>query len=102
LQYEAALKREEYRAVHKLTDAQLDQVIGALVRVGTPVQIRFLWRPVLSDPSDDMVLETAVNGQADLLVTFNLGDFAGAAKIFAHRTLRPRDALHLGREPRKK
>lgn len=102
LQYEAVLKREEHRAVHNLTDAQVDQVIGALVHVAVPVQIRFLWRPVLSDPSDDMVLETSVNGQAELLVTFNLGDFARASKIFAHRTLRPRDALHLVREHAKR
>ena len=98
LQYEAVLKREEHRAVHTLTDAELDQMIGALVRVAEPIQIRFLWRPMLSDPSDDMVLETAVNGQADLLVTFNLDDFARATRMFAHRTLRPREALHLVRE----
>jgi putative PIN family toxin of toxin-antitoxin system len=102
LQYEAVLKREEHRAVHKLADTQVDQVLGALVRVSEPVLIRFLWRPVLSDPSDDMVLETAVNGQADLLVTFNLDDFARATRMFAHRTLRPRDALHMVREHGKK
>lgn len=85
LQYEAVLKRAEHRAVHNLTDARLDQVIGSLVHVGAPVQIGFLWRPVLSDPSNDMILATAVNGQADLLVTFNPGDFARAAMIFAHR-----------------
>ena len=102
LQYETVLKREEHRAIHKLTDAQLDQVIGALVRVAAPVQIRFLWRPVLSDPSDDMVLETAVNGQADMLVTFNTHDFARATRMVAHRTLRPREALHLVREHAKR
>jgi hypothetical protein len=31
-----------------------------------------------------MVLETAVNGRADLLVTFNQKDFVAAAKGFAH------------------
>jgi len=102
LQYEAVLKREEHRAVHKLADTQVDQVLGALVRVAEPVLIRFLWRPVLSDPLDDMVLETAVNGQADLLVTFNLDDFAPATRMFAHRTLRPRDVLHIVREHGKK
>jgi predicted nucleic acid-binding protein len=97
LQYEAVLKRDEHRAVHKLADPQLDQMVGALVRVAAPVQIRFLWRPVLSDPSDDMVLETAVNGQGNLLVTFNLDHFARATRMFAHRTLRPREALQLVR-----
>jgi predicted nucleic acid-binding protein len=41
-----------------------------------------------------MVLETAVNGRADLLVTFNQKDFLAAAKGFAHKTLRPSEALN--------
>lgn len=93
LEYEAVLKREEHRKVHGLTVPQLDEVINSLVRVAEPVQIRFLWRPVLSDPRDDMVLETAVNGRADFLVTFNQRDFAVASKGFAHETIRPSDAL---------
>jgi predicted nucleic acid-binding protein len=42
------------------------------------VKIDFLWRPSLKDPEDEMVLETAVNGGADLLLTFNARDFSGA------------------------
>jgi len=41
-----------------------------------------------------MVLETAVNGRADLLVTFNQQDFAAAAKGFAHETMRTSEALY--------
>jgi hypothetical protein len=41
----------------------------------TPVQMFFLWRPLLRDRADDMVLETAVNGSADTIVTFNTRDF---------------------------
>jgi predicted nucleic acid-binding protein len=40
-----------------------------------PLKAHFLWRPQLRDPGDEMVLETAVNGQADTLVTFNVRDF---------------------------
>ena len=93
LEYEAVLRREEHRKVHGLSVTQLDEVINSLVRVAEPVQIRFLWRPLLSDPRDDMVLETAVNGRADLLVTFNQKDFLTAAKGFAHETVRPSEAL---------
>jgi predicted nucleic acid-binding protein len=89
LEYEAVLRREEDRKVHGLTVSQLDELMNSLVRVAEPVQIRFLWRPVRSDPRDDMVLETAVNGRADLLVTFNQKDFATASKGFAHETVRP-------------
>jgi putative PIN family toxin of toxin-antitoxin system len=93
LQYESVLSREEHKRVHNLTATQLDEVINSLVRVAEPVQIRFLWRPLLSDPRDDMVLETAVNGRADLLVTFNQKDFLAAGRVFAHETARPSEAL---------
>ena len=56
-------------------------------------QISFLGRPLLSDPTGDMDLETAVNGRADLLVTFNQVDFAAAAKTFAVKIVRPSEAL---------
>jgi putative PIN family toxin of toxin-antitoxin system len=93
LEYEAVLTREEHRKVHRLSVAHLEEIINSLIKVSEAVQIRFLWRPLLSDPDDDMVLETAVNGRADLLVTFNQQDFAAAAKGFAHKTMRPSEAL---------
>jgi hypothetical protein len=38
-------------------------------------------RPVAADPDDDMVIETAINGGADVIATFNIGDMrAGAAR----------------------
>ena|SRR6266480_2398726 len=94
LEYEAVLTREEHRKVHGLGVPELDEVINSLVRVAEAVQIRFLWRPLLSDPNDDMVLETAVNGRADLLVTFNQKDFAAVAERFALKILRPSEALY--------
>ncbi len=72
---------------------ELGEVFNSLVRVAE-AQIGFLWRPLLSDPTDDMVLETAVNGRADLLVTFNQKDFAAVAEGFGFKILRPSEALH--------
>ena len=92
LEYEAVLMREEHRRVHDLSAAEVGDVIDAMVKVADPVHISFLWRPLLPDANDDMVLETAVNGGADLLVTFNQKHFA-AATGFRHQTLRPREAL---------
>ena len=94
LEYEAVLTREEHRKVHGLSVADVNEVINALIGVAEAVQIRFLWRPLLSDPTDDMVLETAVNGRAHLLVTFNQEDFAAAAKDFALKIVLPSEALH--------
>ena len=93
LEYEAVLTREEHRRVHGLSASEVDEVINSLTSAAESVQIRFLWRPFLSDPTDDMVLETAVNGRADLLATFNQEDFAAAAKAFAVKIVRPSEAL---------
>lgn len=41
----------------------------------------------------DCVLEAAINGQADALVTYNIGDFAEAGKRFRISVLRPADLL---------
>ncbi len=55
--------------------------------------MRFLWRPQLRDPNDEMVLETAVNGRADAIVTFNVRDFATAPGQFGIEVLKPAEVL---------
>ncbi|MDX2226133.1 MAG: putative toxin-antitoxin system toxin component, PIN family [Verrucomicrobiae bacterium] len=54
--------------------------------------IHYLWRPTLSDPKDDMVLEAAANGDCPLIVTYNGGDFRGSAR-FGVEIVKPRDFL---------
>jgi len=61
--------------------------------VAEPVRLAYLWRPTLTDMDDDMVLEAAVNGRAEGIVTFNLRDFGAAAERFGVRVLLPGDAL---------
>ena len=92
VEYEAVLTRPEHLAASGLTVAQVNEVLDALAHVGVPVHLRFLWRPRLKDPADEMVLETAVNGGADALVTFNVRHLAEAAREFGIRVLRPADA----------
>jgi putative PIN family toxin of toxin-antitoxin system len=44
-------------------------------------KVHYLWRPFLRDSNDDMVLEAAVCGQCEYIVTFNLRDFRGIDKF---------------------
>lgn len=44
----------------------------------------YLWRPFLPDPKDDLVLEVAVAGRCDTIVTFNHRDFRGVDKFGLH------------------
>jgi predicted nucleic acid-binding protein len=93
LGYEEALKRPEQRAVSGLTLHQIDLALSALASRVEAVETRFSWRPQLPDADDEMVLEAAVNGRADALVTHNIIDFAAAAPRFGLIVLTPGDLL---------
>jgi len=56
LEYEDVLKQPEQRSVSGLTLADIDRALAALAASVEPVDIRFIWRPQLSDPDDEMVL----------------------------------------------
>ena len=75
IEYEAVLTRKEHLKVAGLKAAEVMELLDALAIVAVPVVPRFRWRSMLRDPNDDMVFEVALNGQADLLVTFNKRDF---------------------------
>lgn len=89
-EYEAALKRPGVGI--RLSRARLDDILDFLAASGSRQQIHYLWRPTLRDRSDDLVLEVAVAGRCDAIVTFNARDFSGAER-FGVRALTPREFL---------
>jgi predicted nucleic acid-binding protein len=95
--YEAVMTRPEHLAASGLTVCAVEELLDAIILVAEPVRLAFLWRPRLRDPDDDMVLEAAINGQADRLVTFKLRHFAAAGVEFGittcATTCAPRAAL---------
>lgn len=93
LEYEAVLKRPEHRIVHGLNLKAVDHFLAALAGASEAVDVSFQWRPQLADPNDEMVLEAAVNGGADALVTHNVKDFSTGAQKFGLRVLRPGELL---------
>jgi putative PIN family toxin of toxin-antitoxin system len=98
LEYEAVLKRSEQRLAHGLRLDEIDQFLAALASACEVVDVRFQWRPQLNDTNDEMVLEAAVNGRADALVTHNVRDFRDAGRRFGLRVLLPGELLReLGR-----
>ncbi len=65
-------------------------MLDALAAVAEPIRLRFLWRPQLRDPADEMVLvETAVKGRTDRLVTFDLRHLTAAAQRFGIQAITP-------------
>ena len=89
LEYEAVLKRPEQLAATQLSSADVDLLLGALAALVEPVAIWFQWRPQLDDANDEMVLEAAINGRADAIVTFNTADFTAGAAMFNIRIMTP-------------
>lgn len=79
LEYEAVLKRPEQLAASGRSAAMTDAFLDALTLFIEPIHLHYLWRPQLRDPVDEMVLETALNGRAEALVTLNIGDFTAAS-----------------------
>jgi putative PIN family toxin of toxin-antitoxin system len=94
LEYEDVLKRPEQLAVSNLSRADVDTALGALAALIEPVEAHLIWRPQLPDPDDEMVLEAAINGRADALVTYNAMHFRVAAARFSVRLARPAEILH--------
>jgi putative PIN family toxin of toxin-antitoxin system len=93
LEYEDVVKRPDQRLVHKLDIADIDRFLMALASACEPVDIHFRWRPQMTDPGDEMVLEAAVNGRADALVTHNVHHFRRAASRFGVSVVRPGDMV---------
>ena len=93
IEYEAVMARKEHLAASGLSEAEVGQLLDAVAAVATPVRLAFQWRPMLRDPDDDMVLETAVNGRADAIVTFNRRDSLPQAERFGTPVLKPGEAL---------
>ena len=56
------------------------------IEVIVPVEVHYQWRPQLTDAGDEIVLEAAVNGRADAIVSFNHRDYKGAPGRFGIRT----------------
>src|SRR5438128_688643 len=69
LQYEAVLTRPEQLAAAGATVEQVMALLDILCALCRPVEISFLWRPMLRNADDEMVLEVAVNSRADRLLT---------------------------------
>jgi predicted nucleic acid-binding protein len=75
-----------------MSKSEIARVLNDLAAIARPVRPAFRWRPCLSDPGDDMVLETALNGNARAIVTFNQRDFVAAGN-FNCSVILPKTAL---------
>jgi len=91
-EYEDAVKRPVSGI--RLPKSVVEGILDFLCASARQQEIHFLWRPTLSDAKDDMVLEVAIHGGCEAIVTYNVADFRGSER-FGVKAMRPQEFLEL-------
>ena len=90
IEYEDVLRRGKLPS--SISEKDISDFLDFLCYVGYRQGIFFLWRPFLPDSSDDLVLEVAVAGGCDAIITYNKRHFKNVEK-FGLRILDPKEFL---------
>ena len=81
-EYEAVISRDKIRRAVPLTEAEMRDLLNAFYGVCRWVPIYYLWRPNLRDQDDNFLVELALAGNAQVIVTNNVKDLQGAELRF--------------------
>lgn len=73
LEYEDLLGRDVW--TQETTDDERRQVLAALAGASRWIKIFYGWRPNLRDEADNHLVELAIAGRAEAIVTYNIRDF---------------------------
>lgn len=79
LEYEMVLKRRAREL--SLAPPDIDAILDWVGTIGHHQRIPLLWRAILRDPRDELVLELALAAGCRPIVTFNARDFGGAERL---------------------
>lgn len=85
--------RSQHIEVSRKTVEELEFIITTLESIAIPVLVKFKHRPLSKDANDNMILDLAISGDADAIVTNNLRDFLPAAEDFGIMVLTPGEFL---------
>lgn len=94
---DVALRPEHLAAAQRSAESVLS-LIASLEGLAEPVQVINKPRPLSSDPNDDMILDVAINGQTDVIVTQNARHFTTAARRYGIKVMAPAELLEALRE----
>ncbi len=77
-----------------LSPQEITNILDLIYQQSHRQLVWFSWRPLSSDPGDDAILEAAIAGGCDYVVSFNERHLR-AAKEFGIEVLKPADLLKL-------
>jgi putative PIN family toxin of toxin-antitoxin system len=89
VEYESVLHRRKHLARAQATDVEVTEILDALAGLCIPVVFDYNWRPTGAHDDDELVIETAINGHADAVATFNLKHMRNAGKLFGFQVQQP-------------
>jgi putative PIN family toxin of toxin-antitoxin system len=97
-EYRDVALRPEHLATARRSAETVLSLIDDLEGLAEPVQVVNKPRPLSTDPNDDMVLDVAINGRADAIVTQNIKHFITPARRYGLKVLSPAELLETLRE----
>lgn len=92
-EYEDVLGRESLFGCCRLGTAERDTLLDIFLAHCEWVRIYYAWRPNLRDEGDNHIVELAVAGRAEMIVTRNLRDFNSMELRFPGLRICPPEAF---------
>ena len=92
-EYESLLHRPELEHRYLLSPQKREALLDDFLAVCRWQPVYFIWRPNLPDEADNHVLELAVAGGAEVIVTQNIRDFQHGELHFPLKILQPNNWL---------
>lgn len=93
-EYEDLMGRADLMNKSPLNARERDTLLSAVLSVSEWVKIYYLWRPNLPDEADNHLVELALAGAADAIVTHNTKDLTRGQLSFPNlRILKPQSFL---------
>ena len=82
LEYEDVSKRTQITDICPLSYKEIHELLNAFYSICDWVPIYFLWRPNIIDESDNFLIELALAGNANKIITNNIKDLKNAELKF--------------------